>query len=434
LYQLEKNVHEPSSISLDMTALAIRPAIAQVKNTHFSVESQCFFNPKLNPQKLTAIVQNILQIIDQAALASESIQRPPITRIYRFAILEDHPFRVELRVHGSGVCGTIVFDQKLLEIDSTQLMQMECYLDYHGGFVKYVENQLHDQLDGLDFEIIECKEPKRTQPDDFWTTWVSTDHLAQIKYYCAIHPLFLDVVSAFAKPNAVMVDICSGTGDLAGKMFERLGDTIRSYILCERNKRSLKTSINKLRREIQEDRALVFDIDIEKQLLLLVLKAESADFVFASGALTYDVLSSKRICLDVLKQIVKILKPGGHLLVGGYSSSFLCAKDLEEVGLVVRNIWDPKHRRSFYIAEKPFPQPNYDLYRGGFIEMPDIREQHFPGQVVIEDDLPGFIKEEKPVSCEPPFRSPHRSSSLNIRAKPKQNRGWFGCCRGQEED
>jgi len=123
-----------------MTALAIRPAISQVQNAHFNVRSQCFFNPKLDPQKLTSIVQNILHIIDQGTLASAAIQRPPITRIYRFAILEDHPFRIELRVHGSGVCGTIVFDRQLLEIDSTQLMQMECYLDYDGGFVKYVEN------------------------------------------------------------------------------------------------------------------------------------------------------------------------------------------------------------------------------------------------------------------------------------------------------
>lgn len=119
--------------------------------------------------------------------------------------------------------------------------------------------------------------------------------------------------------------------------------------------------------------------------------------------------------------------------MGGYSSSFLCAKDLEEVGLVVRNIWDPRHRRSFYIAEKPFSQSNYDLYSGGFIEKLDIRELHFPGQVPMEDGLPGFIKEEKPLVREQLYRPPHRPSSLSSKGKQKQSRGWLGCCRSQKE-
>ncbi len=164
---------------------------------------------------------------------------------------------------------------------------------------------------------------------DDWEKAVRPEVTAYYEGFC--HPTIIRRAIMHLPQNAVIVEICGGSGKMAKQLLDtaaKAEKTIASYIFIERNAKLLQEA-----QVLLSLNPKVKTIPLDLSLHSIPLEKESVDIAIGSGALSHVVLKNRFIALNILDDLTTVLKVHGLLILGEYMDSFLCSRDFEERGL-----------------------------------------------------------------------------------------------------
>lgn len=166
---------------------------------------------------------------------------------------------------------------------------------------------------------------KQTQPSKAYQHYRET-----------IDQLLIDCLKYHGKGKPLRIaELCSGDGSLATKILSVDGLNIKSYTLYEKNAKLIEQSI--LRTKEYQEKIKHHNIDVcsnQGEVVLSQLKPE-VNIWLASGSVLCGQVGSFTMAESVLLSLTKSLKYGGHILITGFTQSFLHPALIEKSGLRV---------------------------------------------------------------------------------------------------
>jgi len=178
-----------------------------------------------------------------------------------------------------------------------------------------------------------------------WTFWYQGAPVER-EFYDKLNETITLIVERI-QPKIGVLEICGGNGSLAKKILEK-HPRLPYYCLIDSNEEAIMQAKENLKEFSQAD-IRGDSIDPVKPEIILDHKV---DLIIGSGALTFNVMSSRKHSIRVLDELVPKLTLGGYLILSGFSPSYIKAKDLKERGFEVKNKFDCELEISLYIARK----------------------------------------------------------------------------------
>jgi ubiquinone/menaquinone biosynthesis C-methylase UbiE len=352
--------------------------------------SACALNPVFNPRsrsfpssykpaeretRIQALMQAISDKTEAVSVADVDFSQKNVYAKYRFSIREDDPTPLRFYVLRSGQ-GIITDDARSFArqvIDRDGMAELMRRFEYRGSLVDPLENQLCYFYDGNDYEHIEFPKAPAMR-NTFWSHWKwNTD--ANIAYLFRIYPPCLEALDGSLQQPSTVVEICGGDGNFASQALEKMGGRIENYYLVDRNQPSLERAQKQLTAHVETGKAVVVQGDVTEPFLP-DLHDGTVDCALGIGALTTEVMESREDALKALRRLHQLLKPGGTLILSGFSHSYFSRDDLEEEGFEVTNTHCPSKRQYIYVAQKKFP-PAGDLFiEAALLTPPEIIEDY----------------------------------------------------------
>lgn len=150
-----------------------------------------------------------------------------------------------------------------------------------------------------------------------------------------IYPLLQAYAKKFLDSGEKRVlEVCGGDGELAEKILKENGKNISAYYLLDTSEVSCQNAKARHLETLsvhQQDVTQSYDF----------IQKESIDLVIGCGALSQSVLYDSHSAKRALKEICRVLKKGGILLLSGRTQQWINSKDLNEAGFSVKNMTIP---------------------------------------------------------------------------------------------
>lgn len=228
---------------------------------------------------------------------------------------------------------------------------IDYYVDRNMDFKKNIKN-LMSLLNGNRIELVQwyhCFWKSNLYWDPI--SWKTGEHRKFYEQF--VYPIFRSFTKKLlTKEKQNILEVCSGDGELARKLFDRHSKNIESYHLLDLNEASQKIAKKNLSEEIELKKACIHSVDIVEADYLKLTEGKEMDLVIGCGALNYQVLQNYQAALTTLSRISAVLKLGGVVLLSGWTAMRISSVDLEKYGFKTCNKMFPGTFRQFYVATK----------------------------------------------------------------------------------
>lgn len=208
------------------------------------------------------------------------------------------------------------------------------------------------------------EEQYRYIDNSFWSDWSGTK--AWDTYSKEIHPILetavLEALDHLNVQSPNILEICAGTGLLAKKIIHSwtqkhpAQDTMIQYTLLEKNEESrskAQLNLNEMTNVIIVENDLINDaVYFRDPAKTEPIPPNSVDVIVGSGAITHEVLQDKKQAEQAMRKLAHCLKPGGYMILSGWSHSLFSAKEFKNMGFEVINMSTPKSIFALYILKK----------------------------------------------------------------------------------
>jgi ubiquinone/menaquinone biosynthesis C-methylase UbiE len=136
-----------------------------------------------------------------------------------------------------------------------------------------------------------------------------------------------------------VAELCGGDGSLAVHIMEQLEGhkLLNSYVMLERNKVLLKNAKGKLSKWGEKSKLINVDTAADDGQELIGTLEPPPDFWIASGSTLCGQVGSAAMAEPTLLQMSRVLKPGGFMVITGFTTTFFTPSLLAKANLKVHH-------------------------------------------------------------------------------------------------